>query len=125
MKRLILALLFTLIASPAFAQSGLKRTTTIYGYAMYTGAGAVVQTSTTPTNGVTLPTTRPDGTSGRPRYAVFTVEGGTARWVDAGSVTPTATVGTPLSGELDYDGDLVNIKFFLPSGVTLHVAYYD
>lgn len=126
MKRFILALLLCLIATTAFAQ--LKHTTTIYGYGMYSGAAAVVKLTQAPTNGIALPTQRPDGTLGTPRYAVLTVEGGTARWIDRASGTttaPTAFVGTPLTGELDYDGDMNNLQVFLPSGVTLHVAYYD
>jgi hypothetical protein len=117
--------LVLLTALPFMASAQVKKTTTIYGYAQYTGAAAAVKLTATPATGVSLPTQRPDGTAGRPRYAVITIEGGTARWIDAGGVTPTASIGTPLTGELDYDGDLVNIQFFLPSGVTMNVAYYD
>lgn len=128
MKRraiLLGALTGLLFSATLYGQSGLKKTTTIYGYAQYAGAGAAVKLTATPASGTALPTQRPDGSAGRPRYAVITIEGGTARWIDAGGVTPTASVGTPLSGELDYDGDLTNIQFFLPSGVTMNVAYYD
>lgn len=125
MKYFLAALALVLASVCNAQQAGLKRTTTCYGYAQYSGAGAIVKLTTTPTSGVALPTQRPDGSAGRPRYAVITIEGGTARWVDAGAVTPTASVGTPLSGELDYDGDLVNLQVFLPSGVTMNVAYYD
>lgn len=125
MKRFLLVALLALACTFTFAQ--LKHTTTIYGYAQYAGASAVVKLTSTPTSGVALPTQRPDGTVGRPKYAVLTVEGGTARWIDAGAVVATASVGTPIfaGGELDYDGDLVNIQIFVPSGATLNVAYYD
>ena len=60
----LFALLLVAVALPALAQSGLKRTTTIYGYAQYAGGAAAVKLTTAPTSGIPLPTQRPDGTLG-------------------------------------------------------------
>lgn len=128
MIRILFALL-CLVALGAQAQTTLKHTATNYGYARYTGAAAVKRLTDTPASGTALPTQRPDGSSGKPTYAVIVIEGGTARWTDGSQggsqVTPTSSVGTPLAGELDYDGDMGAFQIFLPNNVTMSVNYYD
>lgn len=108
------------------------------GSGQWIGAGAAITLNTAPTNaagfGKTLAqieatlNATPDG-SGRTRKVTklrYSLEGGTAHILTAGS-TPTATIGVAaFEGSYEREGDaafITGFSAYLPLGVTLNVEY--
>lgn len=96
----------------------LKAITSVMGYQQITNLSSAT--------GLTVPQIDMNGMAGTPRIAIITPESQGVRWRDDG-VTPTASVGMPLSAgvTLQYDGDLSQIKFIEQvSGAKLNITYY-
>ena len=96
----------------------LKAITSVMGYQQITNLSSAT--------GLTVPQKDMNGMAGTPRIAIITPESQGVRWRDDG-VTPTASVGMPLSAgvTLQYDGDLSQIKFIEQvSGAKLNITYY-
>ncbi len=103
----------------------LAKTTFAFLVQKLTGAAAVVTIASI------MPTTYPDGTKGQPTYAMMVNDAnqgtaGTIRWTADGVTTPSSTVGTPLQtgGELDFDGPLTNLQFYIPNGTILWINFF-
>ena len=95
-----------------------KEITSIMGYQQITSLSAAT--------GLTVPSRTSDGQIGSPTQAVIRAETNGVRFRDDG-VTPTASVGFPLSAGdvLEYDGDLKRIQFIeQTASATLNVVYY-
>jgi hypothetical protein len=89
---------------------GLKQTTSCLGYQQITDASTAV--------GLTIPTGA--------NFAMIVCEAQSVRWRDDG-ISPTTTVGMPLSVGVDfsYDGDLHRIKFIAAvAGAIINISYY-
>jgi hypothetical protein len=107
----------------------------VAGIARYTGANAVVQLTDTPSDsgsgGVALPANPTTAGAGDMRTIrnidVYTSGGGTVT-VTYDGTAPTAAYGDPIDTGLTVRNrsraELAAMKFFVPTGTTLHVKYY-
>ena len=96
----------------------IKAITTCLGYQQITDLSSAVN--------LTVPTLTPDGSKQQPTFALIVCEGAPVRWRDD-KTAPTTSVGMPLAigVPLQYDGDLVNIKFIQQSATAkLNISYY-
>lgn len=96
----------------------LKAVTSCLGYQQITDLSSAV--------GLTVPTVDKTGSKQQPTFALIVAETQGVRWRDDG-VAPTASVGMPLAVgvPLQYDGDLVNIKFIQQTAsAKLNISYY-
>lgn len=96
------------------------------------GYQQIVAATLAASTGITLPTVTAGNVPGQattqipPGLAVVQCNGGTVRWRDDGTA-PTSGIGMsiPDGGELDYTGDIANIRFILASGTPiLDIALY-
>lgn len=98
--------------------ANLKAVTTCMGYQQITSLSAATN--------LTVPVTTPNGLNAKPVFALIIAEGQGVRWRDD-KTSPTASVGMPLAVgvPLQYDGDLINIRFIEQvAGATLNISYY-
>src|SRR5882757_6099292 len=103
----------------------LAKTTFAFTLQKITGTGAAVRLVSV------MPTVCTDGTAVQPTYCMFVNDAntgtpGTVRWSADGTTTPTSTIGTPIQsgGELDFDGPLAALKFFIPTGTVLWLNFF-
>jgi hypothetical protein len=96
----------------------IKAVTSCFGYQQITSLSAAT--------GLTVPVVTPEGLNGKPVFALIVAEGAPVRWRDD-NTSPTASVGMPLAigVPLQYDGDLIKIKFIEQSAsAKLNISYY-
>lgn len=108
------------------------------GIARYTGANAVVQLTDTPSDagsgGVALPTDKRvsaptvAGDMRTVRFVDIYLTGGGTATVTYDGTAPTASYGSPIEGGVSIEDrsrdELAAMKFFVPTGTTMHVTYH-
>jgi hypothetical protein len=98
--------------------ANLKAVTTCMGYQQISSLSSAAN--------LTVPVQTPEGLNAKPVFALIIAEGQAVRWRDD-KTAPTASVGMPLAVgvPLQYDGDLINIRFIEQvAGAKLNISYY-